>query len=232
MKKTSLIIAALIALTGAAQAYEESQNFNTGAISPGTPTVNTFNVAKFDTRGGMRTLTGVTITISLETWGGSFSIQNTTTDNSPVIGTFWQGVSADISGARVPTESWVSDTLNARQLLAFNLPNNSSTESLVGPASNDRNSATPITMTALEENYDLYQGRGTYAIKFNSSQSSWYSADGSVSYNGTAAFSQGYMTVKYDYVPEYVPEPTSAALLAMGCAVICMRRRGRRAPKA
>jgi hypothetical protein len=42
----------------------------------------------------------------------------------------------------------------------------------------------------------------------------------------------GAVTITYTYDYNAVPEPTSAALLAMGCAVICMRRRGRRAPKA
>ena len=157
MKKASLVLAAMIALTGVAQAYQIVQNFDTGQISPGANTLSAFTVNKFNTALG--TLTKVTFTMSLDTWGGSYNVVNTTTmtEANPqgvtVNGTMHQGVSALISGSRVP--DGMVTTLSAGQDKSYTLLATGNSYGVSGPTHAFRNSAGPTTQDALAENFGL-----------------------------------------------------------------------------
>lgn len=223
MKKISLLFTALVALAGIVQAETIVQNFDTGQISPGTPTESPFTVQKFDTSLG--TLTKVTLSISMDAWGGSYEVENTTSGNTPVTGSLHQGISAVISGSRVP--DGMNTPLFTGSSQSFNLVHTGDKSTITGPAYASRYQAGPSSMDALSENFGLYGGAAgtTYVINFSSSQASGHTADGSVKGVFESGFSQGFLTVTYEYTA--VPEPTSMALLAFGCVALGMRRRAR-----
>ena len=221
MKKMSSYVAAFCLLAGVASAELITQNFDTGAITPGSGagTLSRFTVNQFDASLG--TLTRVTLSISLDSWGGYYTVENTTVPSAPVSGLLYQGINAYITGTRVP--DGMDTTLFAGQSKAYNLPDNGNTDAINGPLYAARNQTGPNTQNADLANFGLYEGTGTYAIDFYSSQGSYHTADGSVEGTFASAFSQGFLTVVYEYNP--VPEPTALALLAVGCAALGLRRR-------
>jgi len=217
MKKTSMLCLALALLAGAAQAATIVQDFDTGIISPGNPTVSAFNVNLFDSSLG--TLTKVTISMTLNSWGGSYTIENITAPSSLIEGNFHQGVTASLSGMRVP-EGYA--TLFAGQTKYASLAETGMTDSLFGPTFAEREVRT-TSADALEAYFALYQGSGTYVLNMNTYQNNSFDGAGAVRGTYESAQARGFLTVTYEFTP--VPEPTGLALLVFGCAALGLRRR-------
>lgn len=217
MKKTLLFLLVLC-LAGTGFGATIVQSFDTGPIAPGPNTIAAFTVNQFDTSLG--TLTRVTFEYYVETWAGYYYLENRTDPSTPVDVTTYIGVTVSLSGAAVPSGFTSAGAVDQQ---SATLQNFGDSIEHFGAAANNRNLSAVQSQDALQSNFGLYEGTGTYGVDFHSSQSTTHSALGAVNGSFSPANSQGYLTVTYEYTP--IPEPASLALLAIGCLIFGMRRR-------
>lgn len=219
---------AVMALAGAlavgAQAEQFVQTFDTGEIEPGSYsqafTVNYFQTEAANHGLAGSTLNSVTVSYSLESWGSTYTVVNTTVPDSAIHGTAYTGANASIVGSKVP------DGINAAGLISamskvMDLAHNGNSDSMNGYAYADR-ALSRVSDSAAGDKTD-YDKSGTYTITFNAGQKYYLDGVGAVTEIHTASWAQGTLTVTYDYTP--VPEPASMALLGIGGLVVALRRR-------
>lgn len=226
MKYLACGLVSLLLLAAGTQADTITQTFTTGQIVPGTPTETEFTVARFDTVGGTLVLTRVTVSMWLESWGGYFAVENITNPSAAVTGSMTHGINSWITGTRVP--DGMDTTLFAGESKDFSLPNAGDRDRIDGPATYELRSQTgPNVANAAAGDFGLYEGTGTYAIKYFSSQGSSHTASGGVRGEFESASSEGKLQVEYEYV-NTVPEPGTVLLLVLGFAVLLVKGGRRR----
>ncbi|MDD5705261.1 MAG: choice-of-anchor E domain-containing protein [Kiritimatiellae bacterium] len=218
-----LVIVAVLPVAGLLHAaILPPQSFDTGTVLPGAggTTVN-FNVAKFDTSLGV--LTRVTFSMTLQTWGGHYTVVNATVPSAPVTGTMGVRIDALLVGDNVPDPLGnLIDPLFAGQTTSFNLQANGDSDSLYGPDAGSPISANRSADVSSSDFY-LYEGVGTYTVSFFSEEGSFHDTEGAVNGSFGAASARGLLTVTYEYEP--IPEPTTMALFTLGGVVLAVRRR-------
>ena len=223
MNRKIASIAVISVLAGLIQAATTTQTQGTGQITPGSDTATTLTFNKFNTALG--TLTEVSLTYTIATWGGSYSVANTTLPlpGTEVTGNAYLGASGYIVGSRVP------DAISGNQIVAstsgaFDLPVNGNGYDLTGiPADYSHRISNSGGADADSGDFGLYTGAGTYTVTFHSGQYAANTSSGAVSYSGTAANSEGTLSIVYTYTP--VPEPASLGLFAVGGLALFLRRR-------
>ncbi len=216
------------------QAETIVQNFSSEAFAPGTDSTRTFTFDQFDTQGGTRVLTAVTISLTQNSWGGHYACDNDGTESAAI--EVQHGTSGRLSatyaipnpvGNTIYAITTANETLSANDLDAtgaYNWDGGPDNFALNGPESS--NPLTASSSGSLTSSMEAYIGTGTLSINYISNQASSISTAGAVAYEGVYATAQGFVTVIYTY--EIVPEPTSMALLALGCFAVALRRRSRK----
>jgi len=233
MKKTSLLIAMLFVVIGVAQASTITQTLTVSDFVPGVDTTYNLLFNQFDTQGGTLTLSSVTISVTVNAWGGYYAVDNDGGTAASVT------VAWGASG-RISTGSYIYDlpsgsvqntqyaTLNSGTVSltantgdsvgVYNAGSESDKYRLDGSTVDAPTQAT-VSGTRTTS-LDAYSGTGQLGLTYIGNQASTSSQVGGVYYSGGPASSSAIITITY----EYVPEPTCLALVAIGCGVLGLRR--------
>jgi hypothetical protein len=249
MNKMIAAVAALLTAAGAAQAVQMSyfdngagtvvQTYDSGEFQPGVPSVIPITFRQFDDYDGRATLVSVTVTVTQYAWGGFYAVDNDGATEAVV--TVQHGAVGSINetagyeyflptGSQAALSTIVTDVdrvLSANDGDPIEYQEGGTDHfRLNGPDSDNKLSANANDTRT--DQLAAYIGDSNLSMDYTVSQSSTHTGSGAVYYSGGPAWSHAIITVTYDYVPE----PTGAALLAIGCVALALRRRNRPAVKA
>ncbi len=219
---------ALLALSGAVHGQTLTQSLTLPTYTASGTSTAAFQ--QFDTLGGTRALTGVTVSFSFDKTGGEYQVDN----DSPVGGaiTFYH----ELRGRLESTDVNIGANGTYRSAL-------SEFDTAVGPNNGDPEGQfdaepggtdyyifhpTPILGTgnssAISSTYwAAYTGTGTFDITFRASQIFGVDGIGGLQSQTIASMVTPTITVTYDYA--MVPEPVSASLLGIAGIAFAARRR-------
>jgi hypothetical protein len=207
MRLTSQIaVVALLVAAGAAQASVDVFSFNYGPLA--VPYSGTGNLAKFDTAGGTKILTGVKLDFT-STLKADVSVTSLSGPQTVTVGVVGSS-SANDGIFTLPNSlsgSFVSPVLNTGDV--HNFGTISSTDA-----------ATQIVPSAL---WALYTGAGTFPVNYSGNGLFGIQGGGNATIDVTNFGGEGTVTVTYTW--ELIPTPGAAALLGLGGLVAARRRR-------
>jgi PEP-CTERM motif len=232
MKRTSLMIAALIALTGVAQGVQIWDIANNSVTdsrtivfnTPGTATISDilkFNSASAVAAGevaGSYVLTSVVLTISGSDMSGTFEFNNTFGSAGTVtFANYAAGQGLTFTAAGATTIQTMTHAFNGGVPYAM-APFELKSETFAPTMGAAGSSTISTGLDAFTGTGNLESSSASLAAQMSDNKDAGIFS-GSLA-NGTAGLS-----ITYNYT--LVPEPTSMALLAIGCAVLGLRRRNR-----
>jgi hypothetical protein len=231
MKKISIIIVALLAVTGSLKAESVTQT-NTFSGTPNYTSYLTFN--KFDTLGGTRTLTGVNVSISLLTTAqGRVGVDND--GGSPASGTVTMGTSLNVIKHTGSSNPLIMDengdglspiyaTTSKSMSLAAD-DGDTTTYSTAGGDYDIMNVLATQSSSSIVIGSDYwvkYTGTGTFVFDATSAQSTDFSSFGGAQVQMDPMSSLGTVVVRYDFIPE--PATASMMALVSGIGFLIRRR--------
>jgi len=233
MKKNLLIIAALLLVAGMVQADTITQT-NTFTGTPNYTSYLAFN--QFNTLGGIRTLTGVNVSIFLLTEAqGRVGVDND--GASPASGTVTMGTSLNVikhTGTNNPlildengeTLSAIYSTTSKDMSLTAD-DGDGATYSTVGTDYDVMNVAESQSSTSIiigSDYWAKYIGADTFVFDATVAQSTDFSSFGGSQVQMDPMSARGNVVVSYDYT--VIPEPATAPLMALVALVgFWIRRR-------
>lgn len=246
MNKWILVLATALAMIDMASAAQMSysddgagtivQSYDTTAFQPGGNDTINILFSQFDTQGGTRELLSVTVTVTQYAWGGYYSVDNDGATAASVtvqhgatgaitvtpgyeyylppgaLGTLSTVVTSGGAVELAANDGDATDIYNAGGADSYNLNGPTEGNALMANASGSRTSG-----------LEAYIGTGDLSLDYDADQASFHDGLGAIYYSGGPANVRAIITVVYNYA--YVPEPSSLALLTVGCAVLGLRRR-------
>lgn len=186
---------------------------------------------KFDTLGGSRILTGVTVSFSFDKSGGSYAIDNDSAVSGTV--TFLHEIKANLYSSDVSLGS-AEDYLSALSRFTTGVLANDGDpdkEFNVGEPGGDYFLYEPTgvltkshTATIGSEQWARYTGLDTFGVTFDAIQTFGVTGVGGLQSLTISSQVEGFVTVTYSYT-DVVPEPQTALLGSVGVLLLLKRRR-------
>jgi hypothetical protein len=219
----------ITAMTGVASAASIVQTNTITPYTAGGTRTATFD--QFDTLGGTRVLTGITVEFSFDKVGGSYSIDNDSTESGAVVFNHLlrgrltsSDVSVGTNGTFVDALSEFETTVGADDLDEQNVFNTGGPDYILYAPTDIFGIGNSSSITS--PNWAAYTGTGNFDINFVASQ--LFSVDGvgglqSLTIASTVAPT---VIVTYNYTT-VVPEPTSILMGSLGALVLLGRKRRR-----
>jgi hypothetical protein len=226
--------AALVAMSTfcAAQTYQLSEQ-EVFAFTPNGSSVLTFS--QFDTQGGTRTLTGVTVSLSFTKTGGSLSVDNDSEEGGTL------SLSHSLVGSLTSQGNTVALVNGSFQSFLTGLEAVSSTSYNIAGTDGDSTSTFDVggddyyawapADATLNASGDIYSGalggyigNGTFNLVFTANQAVNITGLSGLQQAFTVSNVTGYATVTYTYT-SLIPEPSIAALGGLSLLTLLRRRR-------
>jgi len=226
MKSALPIIVAALVSQVSAQTIVQSHTIPTYTASGSHGVV----FDKFDTLGGSRILNGVTVSFNFDKIGGSYAIDNDSTQEGNI--TFYHEIKARLTSADVSLGTASTYLSAISEFTTFVGADDGDLQATFNPGGSDYVLYTPDNLLGNSHTANIasgqwaaYTGSDTFLITFQALQT--FSTDGVGGLQSQTISSQvdSFITVTYSYTNVVVPEPQTALLGSIGAFAFLRRRR-------